>query len=731
VKRILAVVLGLAVALIATVAVAAWLSSGSGAALATATSVNQAHAPVATRGSGTVNLTWTASTLANGSPVSGYTVLRHAGATTTAVCTTTSPTLTCSDPTPLGSAVTYGVRPTVGAHWTGPESTTTSFTYDNVAPNTTASISPTPNGAGWNNASVTVTLSATDPAISSGVDHVTYTVDGGGPVTVAGTGTSFSVSATGTHPVTFFAVDGAGNTESTKSTTVRIDPNAPLITNLKPVTGASGSWATINCSSGDRVCADVSDVTSGMTTGTVTFGLTGTSGTNSGACWNGSSFVASPCAQQPMSVVDGSQYGSTATLTAGLMGAGNYTLVVIATDVAGNVNTATSTFTVKADQAISFTSTAPASATVGGATYTVTATGGGSGNPVTFTSATTSVCTVSGSTVSFIGAGTCTINANQAGNTNYNAAPQVQQSFSVKADQTISFTSTAPSATVGGATYTPTATSTSGLAVVLTIDASSSGVCTINGGVVSFNAVGSCKIDANQPGNATYNAANQVQQTVTVAQGSQTITFTSTAPSNAAVGGATYTVTATGGGSGNPVTFSSATSGVCTVSGSTVSFVGAGTCTINANQASNANYNAAPQMQQSFAVAGDTTAPTFVSTYPSGGSFSLTNPFSASPCGAGRICATVTDAGTGVASVTFTLTSDNGKCWTGSAFSNGPCSANSMSLNSGTAANGVWRSGTTAITPLVAGNNRGYTLVFTATDVQGNVSTTTVTFTSS
>ena len=64
------------------------------------------------------------------------------------------------------------------------------------------------------------------------------------------------------------------------------------------------------------------------------------------------------------------------------------------------------------------------------------------------------------------------IDANQAGNANYNAAPQVQQSFTVnKGNQTISFTSTAPgSAAVGGATYTATATATSGLAVTFTID---------------------------------------------------------------------------------------------------------------------------------------------------------------------------------------------------------------------------------------------------------------------
>ena len=71
------------------------------------------------------------------------------------------------------------------------------------------------------------------------------------------------------------------------------------------------------------------------------------------------------------------------------------------------------------------------------------------------------------------GRGTCIIDANQAGNANYNAAPQVQQTFTVgKGAQTITFTSTAPAnATVGGATYTPTATATSGLAVTITVDA--------------------------------------------------------------------------------------------------------------------------------------------------------------------------------------------------------------------------------------------------------------------
>ena len=87
-------------------------------------------------------------------------------------------------------------------------------------------------------------------------------------------------------------------------------------------------------------------------------------------------------------------------------------------------------------QSISFTSTPPTSAAVGGTPYTVTATGGGSGNPVVFSidSSASSVCSISGSTVSFTAVGTCTIDANQAGNSTYSPAPQAQQSLSVGVD---------------------------------------------------------------------------------------------------------------------------------------------------------------------------------------------------------------------------------------------------------------------------------------------------------
>ncbi len=255
-----------------------------------------------------------------------------------------------------------------------------------------------------------------------------------------------------------------------------------------------------------------------------------------------------------------------------------------------------------ADQTISFTSTAPTAATPGD-TYTPTATAT-SGLPVTFTidGAPSTVCSISAGVVSFTGVGTCTIDADQVGDSSWNAAPQVQQAVTVgKADQTISFTSTAPTAATPGDTYTPTATATSGLPVTFTIDGAPSTVCSISAGVVSFTGVGTCTIDADQVGDSSWNAAPQVQQAVTVGKADQTISFGGLGDKT--YGDPAFGVSASGGGSGSPVTFSSPTTSVCSVSGSAVTIVGVGTCTIHADQAGNGNWNAATSVDQSFAVA--------------------------------------------------------------------------------------------------------------------------------
>jgi subtilisin family serine protease len=171
----------------------------------------------------------------------------------------------------------------------------------------------------------------------------------------------------------------------------------------------------------------------------------------------------------------------------------------------------------KLDQTVAFTSNPPNPALVGSA-YEVSA-AATSGLPVSFTSTTTSVCTVSGTTVSLVTAGTCTVQASQAGNTDYNPAPNITQSFSVstplsKKDQIITFTSAPPSnATVGGS-YLVSATASSGLAV--SFASTTTGVCTVSGSTVIFVAAGTCTVQASQAGNTSYNPAPSVFQSFSV-----------------------------------------------------------------------------------------------------------------------------------------------------------------------------------------------------------------------
>jgi hypothetical protein len=211
--------------------------------------------------------------------------------------------------------------------------------------------------------------------------------------------------------------------------------------------------------------------------------------------------------------------------------------------------------------------------------------------------------TVSG-TPTAAGAFSYAIKATDSGSPTAQTATQVVSGTIAPGAQTVSFTSTAPTnATVGGPTYTPTAKSTSGLTVALTIDAASSAICSISGGAVSFQAVGTCIIDANQAGNANYNAATQVQQTFAVGKGAQTVSFTSTAPINATVGGPTYMPTAKStSGLTVALTIDRASAAICSITSGVVRLQAAGTCIIDANQAGNANYNAAPQVQQTFTV---------------------------------------------------------------------------------------------------------------------------------
>jgi hypothetical protein len=232
--------------------------------------------------------------------------------------------------------------------------------------------------------------------------------------------------------------------------------------------------------------------------------------------------------------------------------------------------------------------------------FTVSATAS-SGLTVSFTSMTLSVCTVSGTTVSTLTTGQCSIVASQAGNGTYNAAPTVTVNFTiVKAAQTITFDPSVTTVPYSPTGFTVSATASSGLTV--SFASTTLSVCTVSGMTVSTLETGQCTIVASQAGNADYNAATPVTVNFTIVKASQTINFSPAITTYPYSLHGTFTVSATAT-SGLTVSFASSTTGVCTMVGTNVYIVTTGTCSIVATQAGNADYNAAPAVTVNFTIA--------------------------------------------------------------------------------------------------------------------------------
>ena len=258
----------------------------------------------------------------------------------------------------------------------------------------------------------------------------------------------------------------------------------------------------------------------------------------------------------------------------------------------------------KKSQTIAFAQPSPAAV---GQSITLSASAS-SGLAISFTSSTSAVCTVSGSTVTTVAVGTCVVTASQGGNADYAAARDVARSFQVnqagQKPQTITFTP--PTGTKVGEPVTLSASASSGLLV--SFASNTPAVCTVAGSTATQVAAGTCAITASQSGNASYAPARDVARSFQVNPAgpkvhparhkSQTITFT---PPPGTTVGEPVTLSASAS-SGLPVSFASSTPAVCTVSGSTVTTMVAGACMITASQGGNASYAPAQDVTQSFQV---------------------------------------------------------------------------------------------------------------------------------
>ncbi len=439
---------------------------------------------------------------------------------------------------------------------------------------------------------------------------------------------------------------------------------------------------------------------------------------------------------------------------------------------------------------------------------------------VTFASTTTSVCTVSGTTLTLNQTGTCSITASQAGDGNWDAAPDVVRSFTVtpanltisngaatglqvgatynqvntaaggvagytyslrtgafapgttlnastgevtgsptvagsysyvirvtdaqpvtadtptinvniaKGNQTLSFTTSAPGASVGGAAYTPivasyvaSTTTATGLTPVLTIDASSTAICTISGGSVAFQATGTCLINANQAGDSNWNAAAQVQQSVTVSAASAisvTVNFSTASLGVGQTGTATITFTNPNASaspniaplfSGSALVSRGALGGSCGASGSdsgaNFQFNGfsvpAGSCTVTISYTGTTAGSTAGFSLGAFTPSG---YPTTTST--PGSAFSVVPTVTGVAPNTGPVSQVVTISGTG-----FSTTPGNNTVTFGSAGNGNVTAASATSLTVTAPAAG---SGAKAVTVSVNGQTSTTSATFTFID---------------
>ena len=219
--------------------------------------------------------------------------------------------------------------------------------------------------------------------------------------------------------------------------------------------------------------------------------------------------------------------------------------------------------------------------------------------------------------------------------------------------QTISCTGV-PSSEAYNSSFTVSCTATSGLAVTYT----SSGGCSNSGATYTMTSgTTACSVIANQSGNSTYAAAPTVTNTVAASLATDTVTFTTSAPSSA-VYNSHFTVAASGLGTG-AITYTSA--GACSNSGATYTMTsGTGTCTVTATQAADSNYASANTSESTTATPASNTV-TFSTKAPSSAVYN--NNFTVAASGLGTGAITYTSAGAcSNSGATYTMTSGTGTC---------------------------------------------------------------------
>ncbi|HUR63437.1 MAG TPA: hypothetical protein VM241_03040 [Candidatus Thermoplasmatota archaeon] len=137
----------------------------------------------------------------------------------------------------------------------------TPFKMDKTNPLAAPTLAGTLGTAGWYTTNVVATVSGTDAV--SGVASIRSRADSGGWTTTPGSSANVAVNGDGTHTVSYYARDNAGNVDGTdaapKTTTVKVDTTPPASSHSVAGTAGLSGWYT----SAVTVTVTSTDATSG------------------------------------------------------------------------------------------------------------------------------------------------------------------------------------------------------------------------------------------------------------------------------------------------------------------------------------------------------------------------------------------------------------------------------------------------------------------------------------
>ena len=269
-------------------------------------------------------------------------------------------------------------------------------------------------------------------------------------------------------------------------------------------------------------------------------------------------------------------------------------------DFAGSV----SVTVLKAKQANVTATSSPASLVYSAntpATAVITAAGGSGTGAFSYViaDASSTICSITGNTITAITGGDCVVQVTKAGDVNYADATISVTVNIAKANQS-AITSTAASQNLtydpnNAVTTTLSTTGGSGTGLVAyAVNPASAAVCSISGNVVTALAAGNCVITATKAADPFFNATTTTT-TIVIAKATQsalTVTPVSSSLTYDADNAVTTTLSTSGGSGTGAVTYAvdSSSATVCSVTGSVVSILLPGSCVIIATKATDSSY---------------------------------------------------------------------------------------------------------------------------------------------